>query len=162
MFLSDSRTPWLYQRSFTSFVCCLRRKEWFFSPTISSSTLFFQTPISKKSNSAQNYLVTITLVLFVQIKWFLSLNWNSKRELSPRLESPHLELCSLSYSHFYISVQSPLNLHFYHLIHPFYAKIHLIKSQEISHYPTLEFCQFPILFLFNFLNFPTRFNPRRS
>ena len=115
----------------------------------------WQTPISKKSNSAQNYLVTITLVLFVQIKWFLSLNWNSKRELSPRLESPHLELCSLSYSHFYISVQSPLNLHFYHLIHPFYAKIHLIKSQEISH-----------LILHHFLNqfphFPSRFNPRRS
>jgi len=100
---------------------------------------------SRKSNSTQNYLVTITLVLPIQIKWFLSLNWNSKRD-----RSPHLELCSLSYNHFYISVQPPLNLWFYHPIHPFYAKIHLIKTQEISHCPTLESCQFPILFLMNF------------
>ena len=82
-FLSDSRTPWLYQRFFTSFVCCPHWKEWFFPSTISSPTLFLQTTIPRKSNSAQNYLVTITPVLRAQIKWFLSLNWISKWDLSP-------------------------------------------------------------------------------
>ena len=59
------------------------------------------------------------------------------------MESPHLEPCSLSYCHFYISVQPPLNLRFLISLFHFMPRTTLLR-------PTKLITLFFILSLINF------------